>query len=129
MSVLDDFKMALRRLLTVPGDALTLVLVIATGITISALGLRLAIGAPPTRLLADSLQDSGRSALLGVLLGSGLAVLVLRGLGAQLHGVDAFSAPVLGFGAGVLLLTSLLAALPPALRAMRLDLVIALRSR
>lgn len=93
------------------------------------LGLRLAIGAPPTRLLADSLRDSSRSALLGVLLGSGLAMLVLRGLSAQLHGVDAFSAPVLGFGAAVLLLTSLLAALPPALRAMRLDPVIALRSR
>lgn len=37
MSLLDDFKMALRRLLAAPGDALTLMLVIATGITISAL--------------------------------------------------------------------------------------------
>jgi putative ABC transport system permease protein len=92
------------------------------------LGLRLAVGAAPAQLLRDSLRESAVAAVAGVLVGSLLALLALRALSAQLFGLESAWAPVLLFGVLVLLAASFLAALPPALRAMRIDPLSALRS-
>jgi hypothetical protein len=91
------------------------------------LGLRLAVGAAPMQLLRDSLRDSAVSAVVGVAIGSLLALLALRALSAQLFGLESIWGPVLLFGALVLLTASFLAALPPALRALRIDPLSALR--
>ena len=90
-------------------------------------GLRLAIGAPPTRLARQSLGDSLRGGAFGIVLGAVVGWALLRLLQAQLFEFGGGYAPwfllaVAGIAAAVLG-----AALPPAIRAARTDPMTALR--
>ncbi|MCB1629410.1 MAG: ABC transporter permease [Xanthomonadales bacterium] len=95
---------------------------------IAEYGLRLAIGARPLALATAALIDSLRSLAGGLLLGLIGAWLTLRLLQAQIYQADQAQSWALG-GALLVLLASLsVAALIPALRASRVDPMVALRS-
>lgn len=94
---------------------------------VAELGLRVAIGAPASKLAGQSLIESGRAVLVGVVAGLGGAWAALALLRAQLFGVEGSEPGVLLLGLSTLLLATLLAALPPALRAARVDPMVALR--
>ena len=91
------------------------------------IGIRMAVGAQRTDILALILRESTRPVLAGLLAGMFLAVgasYILRGLLFGLHTVDGISF----VGVSLLFLAvGLLAAYPPARRAMRVDPMVALR--
>lgn len=98
-----------------------------TGARAGEIGMRLALGASPRRIVWWVMGDAARTLLAGGLAGVGGGLLFARLLRGTLHGV-ALTDP-LTFGAAVCLLgsCSLLAALRPALRAARVDPMRALR--
>lgn len=92
------------------------------------MGLRLALGAEPNRLLSLVLQETARSLLLGLALGC-LGALVLARLLASLLFATATTDPAAYAGtSAVLVLAGLVAAAVPAWRASRVDATVALRS-
>lgn len=93
----------------------------------SEFGLRLAIGAPPARLARQSLGDSLRGGLLGIVLGAAVGFVLLRLLQAQLFEFGGGYAPWFALAALGIGLAVVAAALPPALRASRIDPMTALR--
>jgi predicted permease len=93
----------------------------------SEFGLRLAIGAPPSRLARQSVAGSLRGTAIGIVIGAVVGAAVLRLLELQLGQIgDATLAWQLA-AVGVIALAAVLASLPPALRAARTDPMIALR--
>jgi predicted permease len=91
-------------------------------------GIRIATGAHPRALLWQVLAEGGRVATVGI----GIGVLLTLGAGqifqGFLYGVDAVEPLVLITAPLVLLASSLVASLVPALRATRVDPMAALRS-
>lgn len=94
---------------------------------VSEFGLRLAVGAAPRALALQSLKESTRVAALGIAIGLLGAWAVLRILSAQLFGLDGLQPMVIGAAILLLALTTVLAALAPAMRAARTDAMHALR--
>lgn len=91
-------------------------------------GLRLAIGAPPTRLACQSLARSLLSGGLGIMLGIGAGWAMIRALHAQLFGFGEGDDILWLVGTvGCVGLTVVLAALPAALRTARTSPMMALR--
>ena len=91
------------------------------------LGIRMALGASSGSLMRSMLRQAMLPVLWGALVGLGLAVLigsVARGL---VYGVSPTDTTVLSIATAVLVLTGLLAAVIPAARLHRLDVVGALR--
>lgn len=95
---------------------------------IPEIGLRLALGAPAASILRMILADGARLALLGGLLGLGLAYVAGRSLEALLFGVTPGDVGVYAAGAGLVTATTLAGSIVPALRAIRVDPTLALRS-
>jgi len=91
------------------------------------IGLRLALGAPPGRVLGMVVGGALRLALAGVALGLLGALAATRLLDGLLYGVSAADPVTLLAVATGLLLTAAAASLAPALRAMRVDPLEALR--
>jgi ABC-type antimicrobial peptide transport system permease subunit len=92
------------------------------------LGVRIALGASPRRILGLTLVDALRVALVGALAGVALSLVMARLLAAHLFEVSPGD-PVALVGAGsVLLVVVCAAALVPALRAARIDPIEALRT-
>ncbi|MGE3489545.1 MAG: ABC transporter permease [Vicinamibacterales bacterium] len=92
------------------------------------IGVRMAIGASPIRMMTAVLGEGLSQVVLGLLLGLALSVVTSRLLAGLLFGVSALSpAPYLVVMA-LLMLVSLAACLWPARRAMRVDPAIALRA-
>jgi len=95
---------------------------------IHEMGLRLALGARPSNLVALVLREGLQLVVLGIAVGVGAALLLTRFLETLLFGVNARDmttfviAPALLFGA------ALLGCLAPARRAMRVDPAVALRA-
>jgi len=90
-------------------------------------GVRLALGATPTGLARLVLIQSGRLALLGLVVGLALSFMTSRLLASQLFGLSAHE-PILLLGVSMLLLfAALLASLLPAQRAARVEPITALR--
>jgi predicted permease len=91
-------------------------------------GIRIAIGAHPRALLWQVLREGGRITAVGI----GIGVLLALGAGqilqGFLYGVEAVEPVVLVTAPLILLASSLLASYIPALRAMRVDPTVALRS-
>ena len=91
------------------------------------LGLRMALGARPAELLALVMSSGLRMAFIGVLLGVMVALGTTRLLGDLLFGVSPRD-PLILFGVSMIMaVAAALACLIPAIRAMRLDPVRALR--
>jgi ABC-type antimicrobial peptide transport system permease subunit len=90
-------------------------------------GIRIATGAHPRALLWQVMREGSRTTIVGIAIGLLLALgagQILRGI---LYGVDSFEPLVLVTAPLVLLAASLLASFVPALRATRVDPVVALR--
>ena len=84
------------------------------------MGVRLALGADPASLTRLIVGRGLRLAVLGIVIGLGLAVLEARWLGALLFDVGALDPVTLLAAAFLLALTALVACLVPALRAARI---------
>jgi putative ABC transport system permease protein len=90
-------------------------------------GVRMALGAPRSRVLSLVLKEGTILAVIGALVGLGGAYLVGRTMRSTLYGVGAMDARAFGAVAGVLLVAALLACLVPAWRASRVEPIVALR--
>jgi len=90
-------------------------------------GVRMALGAPRSRVLSMVLKEGTILAVIGALIGLGGAYLVGRAMQSTLYGVEALDVRAFGAVACVLLVAALLACLLPAWRASRVEPVVALR--
>jgi hypothetical protein len=98
------------------------------GIRTRELGLRLALGAP-RRLIVSSVVWAGIApAMVGGAIGLGLALLLGRAFGALFFGLATADAASLAIGASCLVAAAAAAAIGPALRAARVDPMVALRT-
>lgn len=92
------------------------------------IGLRIAIGATPQRVVRDILAQSARLTTVGIGVGLAAAAATTRWLGSLLFGVSPVDPMVLTAVAIVLAGTSMLASFLPARRAAAVDPMLALRS-
>ena len=91
------------------------------------IGLRMALGAGRSRVLAEVLKEGMLTALVRVALGSVGAYFVGRAMRGLMYGVGAFDAPAFAVVATALLGSALLACVVPAYRAASVDPMTALR--
>jgi putative ABC transport system permease protein len=92
------------------------------------IGVRMAIGASPHRMLRAILVEGLTQVGLGLVLGATLSLLTARLLAGLLYGVSALSLAPYVIVVAVLGTVSLMACLVPARRAMQIDPAVALRS-
>jgi putative ABC transport system permease protein len=114
--------------------ALTLALIGAYGVTsylvsqrTREIGVRLALGADPSRISALVVRDGMKVAVTGVAIGVGAALVTTRLASSLLYGVSARDPITVGSVAVTLLLVSALANYIPARKASRVDPLLALR--
>jgi predicted permease len=91
------------------------------------IGLRVALGAQRGDVLRMVLMEALRLVGAGIVVGLPIALLAVRLLRSQLHGVEASDPVAIGVALGVLLVSATLAALVPAMRASRVAPLVALR--
>jgi len=91
------------------------------------IGMRMALGAGPSRVLRLILKEGLTLSGIGLLVGLGGAYAVERTMRSRLFGVGSLDPLVLGAVAIVLVASALLACYLPARRAMRVDPMVALR--
>lgn len=103
--------------------------VLACGVSqrIGEFGIRMAVGAPPHRILSLVIRQGMLLTAFGLLLGLALAVFLTQYLRTQVYLVSTTDPAVYGAVSALLLIVALLAVLLPARRAMRIDPAIALR--
>ena len=90
-------------------------------------GIRLALGAPPERLLLSVMRETGWLIAIGVTAGLPASILLARLAESELYGVSAHDPLALAGATVVIVAVGLLAGLSPAIRAMRIEPVSALR--
>jgi putative ABC transport system permease protein len=90
-------------------------------------GVRMALGAQRSRVITLVLKEGTILALIGAVIGLGGAYLVGRAMQSILYGVGAMDGHAFGAVFGLLLLAAWVACLIPALRASRVDPIVALR--
>jgi putative ABC transport system permease protein len=91
-------------------------------------GVRVALGATASALGRQVVRESSVLVGGGLALGAGLAYAGYRVIREQLYGVSAWDAGILAVAAAIVVAVSLAATLQPALRAARVDPVVALRN-
>jgi putative ABC transport system permease protein len=91
-------------------------------------GIRLALGATPVQVLRLVLSQAIGRALIGVAIGTAIAILVAPALGAQLFGVGRADPATYIVVATVLVVIAFIAALVPARRAMKIEPATTLRA-
>jgi ABC-type antimicrobial peptide transport system permease subunit len=92
------------------------------------IGIRTALGAQRSNVLAMVLKQGMTMALIGTAVGIVLAFLLFRGLHSVLYGVESTDIATMAAVSALLLSVAFLASYLPALRATRIDPVIALRN-
>jgi len=92
------------------------------------IGIRMALGADPARVVGSILRDGARIALVGVAAGLVAALLAARAIGAFLFGVAPSDPVTLLTASLALFFVSIVACLIPAIRSARVDPLIALRA-
>jgi len=93
------------------------------------IGIRTALGAQRANVLRMILKQGMRMALIGTGVGIVLSFLLFRGLRSVLYGVKSTDLVTLAAVSGMLLAVAFLASYVPALRATRVDPVVALREQ
>jgi putative ABC transport system permease protein len=91
------------------------------------IGLRIALGASGGRTIGLVLRNSTSVVVAGVVIGLVASTLVARSIGGVLYGISPFDLPAFSIAAGALGAAGLIATLIPAVRAARVDPMIALR--
>ena len=92
------------------------------------LGIRLALGAGPGRLVGMVLRESGALVMLGIVAGLPCAYATARTIGSFLYGVEPGDWKSVAVAVTVLSIVALVSAWAPARRAARVDPLVALRS-
>jgi putative ABC transport system permease protein len=92
------------------------------------IGIRMALGAHPSRVLWLVLREGLRPVLLGVLVGGGAAVAMARSMQALLYGIAPLDGVSFVSAAALILVASIVAAALPASRATGVDPLRALRA-
>jgi predicted permease len=93
------------------------------------IGIRTALGAQRSNVLAMVLKQGMSMALIGTAVGIVLSFLLFRGLSSVLYGVKSTDFVTLGVVSAILLAVAFAASYIPALRATRVDPVVALREQ
>ncbi len=93
----------------------------------SEFGIRMALGAEPRRLLLQVIRQGLVLGLIGIVVGVGAATLLTRSLEGLLFGVSRFDPSSFMLTAAILIAATIVASFLPALRAMRIEPVQALR--
>jgi predicted permease len=93
----------------------------------SEIGIRMALGAPAGRIIRMVLRDVLLLAIIGLAAGVGLSLIGSRYVSALLYGIESTDAATFAAATGVLLACGLVAAVVPALRAARIDPMLAVR--
>jgi predicted permease len=91
------------------------------------IGIRLAFGAPRVRILFAVLTDVLLMAIIGIGLGAIASLAIAKPLQSQLYEIQRLEPGILISGTVVILAVSIVAGVVPALRAMRVDPILALR--
>ena len=91
------------------------------------LGIRMSLGAQRGNLMSMVIRQGTALALLGIIIGTGVALVVTRGLARFLYGVSPFDPLTFASVAAVLFMAGVVATLLPARRATRVDPAEALR--
>ena len=91
------------------------------------IGVRLALGASPRRILSSVIREGARLSIIGLVLGGALSLVVGRLIGGLLYGVSAIDAITYLSVTVVLTVTTLAACAIPARLASRVDPLRALR--
>lgn len=92
------------------------------------MGIRMALGAEGRQVMGLILRQGLSQIVIGVVVGTGIAFLVARGLQIVLYQVEPFDPVTFGGVFVLLVLTGLMASFVPALRATRVDPMAALRT-
>jgi putative ABC transport system permease protein len=92
------------------------------------IGVRLTLGANPFGVMRQVLGEGAAQAAIGLLIGLGASLALMKGLGSILFGIEPTDPLTLLSVGGGLMVVALLAVAVPALRAMRVDPVTALRN-
>jgi ABC-type antimicrobial peptide transport system permease subunit len=92
------------------------------------IGVRLTLGASPGGLMRQILREGALQAALGLVIGLGASLALMRGLRTILFGIEPTDPLTLISVSGGLMAVALLAVAVPALRAMRVDPITALRN-
>jgi ABC-type antimicrobial peptide transport system permease subunit len=91
------------------------------------IGIRMALGASRNGVLRNILRDTVMLLAIGMSVGTGLALIVTRSAATLLYGLQPNDALTFAAAGAVLVAAALLASYVPALRASRLDPMVALR--
>ncbi len=91
------------------------------------IGIRMALGADRLNVLAMVLREAGQLLALGLLVGAGLAVVAGFAASAMLFGLKPYDPLTLAMAMAGLAAVALTASYLPALRAAKLDPMVALR--
>jgi putative ABC transport system permease protein len=95
---------------------------------IREIGLRITLGALPREILSLVIGRGVRLAVAGVLVGTAASLVLRRLLSGYLFGVSASDPLTMAAVSGVMLAVAVIACLVPAVRALRVDPIAALRS-
>jgi ABC-type antimicrobial peptide transport system permease subunit len=87
----------------------------------------MALGAERSRIVRAVVRGPVAQTIIGLLLGTPLGIAASRSIAGQLYGVDREAPIAFGAAAGVLLATTVIAAIFPAFRAASIDPAQALR--
>jgi putative ABC transport system permease protein len=93
------------------------------------IGVRLTLGAKPIAVMRQVLAEGAVQAAIGLVIGLGASLALMQGLRAILFGVEPTDPVTLVAVAASLMAVAIVAVLVPALRAMRVDPVVALRTQ
>ena len=92
------------------------------------MGIRLALGSPPRRLLRDALAMALRLAVAGIIVGETVTALLIRALGATVFGLGSATLAAYAGAAVLVLVVAIGAAAIPARRVLQTDPLLALRA-
>jgi predicted permease len=93
------------------------------------IGVRLALGAEPASVATMVVSEGMKLALIGILVGIGVAYAAARGMSALLFGVEPGDPATFGVAVGLALIMALAGALVPAMRAVRVSPLLMMRAQ